>query len=162
MNQHVRILIPISTVSLAALLVILVMPVHASQAADDCLAKPNAAAPDGSHWYYHVDRATGRQCWYLGSAGRKVPQHASQDAPSISPSPAKMNTPPEPRMPVQPIASAEAGAGQSVPFALPVDQANTVADDPVSNSPAPWADIATSSPPVESSSGSIWNSAIEE
>ena len=30
MNQHVRILIPISTVSLAALLVILVMPVHAS------------------------------------------------------------------------------------------------------------------------------------
>ena len=91
MNQHVRILIPISTVSLAALLVILVMPVHASQAADDCLAKPNAAAPDGSHWYYHVDRATGRQCWYLGSAGRKVPQHASQDAPSVSPSPAKMN-----------------------------------------------------------------------
>jgi hypothetical protein len=90
MNQHVRILIPISTVSLAALLVILVMPVHASQAADDCLAKPNAAAPDGSHWYYHVDRATGRQCWYLGSAGRKVPQHASQDAPSVSP-PAKMN-----------------------------------------------------------------------
>jgi hypothetical protein len=156
MNQHVRILIPISTVSLAALLVILVMPVHASQAADDCLAKPNAAAPDGSHWYYHVDRATGRQCWYLGSAGRKVPQHAIQDAPSVSPSPAKMNTPPEPRMPVQPIAAAEAGAGQSVPFVLPVDQANTVADDPVSNSPAPWADIATSSPPVESSS------AIEE
>ena len=104
----------------------------------------------------------GRQCWYLGSAGRKVPQHASQDAPSVSPSPAKMNTPPEPRMPVQPIAAAEAGAGQSVPFALRVDQANTVADDPVMNSSAPWANIATSSPPVESSSGSIWNSAIEE
>jgi len=83
MNQHVRILIPISTVSLAALLVILVMPVHAGQAADDCLAKPNAAAPDGSHWYYHVDRATGRQCWYLGPAGGKVPQQASQDAPSV-------------------------------------------------------------------------------
>ena len=156
MNQHVRILIPISTVSLAALLVILVMPVHASQAADDCLAKPNAAAPDGSHWYYHVDRATGRQCWYLGSAGRKVPQHASQDAPSITPSPTKINTPPEPQMPVQPIAAtaaAEAGTGQ---------KANTVADDPVMNSSAPWPNIATSSPPVESSSGSIWNSAIEE
>ncbi|MGA6966823.1 MAG: hypothetical protein WBZ51_24830, partial [Xanthobacteraceae bacterium] len=78
---------------------------------------------------------------------------------------AKMNTPPEPRMPVQPIeaiAAAEAGAGQSVPFALRVDQANTVADDPVMNSSAPWPNIATSSPPVESSSGSIWNSAIEE
>ena len=131
MNQHVRILIPISTVSLAALLVILVMPVHASHAADDCLAKPNVAAPDGSHWYYHVDRATGRQCWYLGSAGRKVPQHATQDAPSVSPSPAKMNTSPEPQMPVQPIAAtaaAEAGTGQ---------KANTVADDPVMNSSTP-------------------------
>jgi hypothetical protein len=164
MNQHVRILIPISKASLAALLVILVMPVHASHAADDCLAKPNAAAPDGSHWYYHVHRATGRQCWYLGSAGRNVPQHASQDAPSVPPRPAKMNTPPEPRMPVQPIATtaaAEAGAGQSVPFAPRVDQANTVADDPVMNSSAP-SNIATSSSPVESSSGSIWNSAIEE
>src|SRR5271166_19868 len=161
MNQHVRILIPISTASLAALLAILVMPVHASHAADDCLAKPNAAAPDGSHWYYHVDRATGRQCWYLGSADRNVPQHASQDAPSVPPRPAKMNTPPEPRMPVQPIAAAEAGVRQSVPFALRVDQANTVADDPVMNSSAP-SNIATSSLPVESSSGSIWNSAIEE
>jgi hypothetical protein len=67
-----------------------------------------------------------------------------------------MNTSPEPRMPVQPIAAiaaAEAGTGQ---------KANTVADDPVMNSSAPWANIATSSPPVESSSGSIWNSAIEE
>jgi len=113
MNQNVRILIPISTASLAALLAILVMPVHA------------------------------------------------RDAPSVPPRPAKMNTPPEPRMPVQPIAAAEAGAGQSVPFALRVDQANTVADDPVMNSSAP-SNIATSSPPVESSSGSIWNSAIEE
>ena len=115
MNQHARILIPISTAILVALLVILVMPVHASHAADDCLAKPNAEAPDGGHWYTHVDRATGRQCWYLGSAGRKVPQHASQNAPFVSPSPAKMNTPLEPRMPVQPIATiaaAEAGAGQ--------------------------------------------------
>jgi hypothetical protein len=160
MNQHVRILIPISKASLAALLVILVMPVHPSHAADDCLAKPNAAAPDGSHWYYHVDRTTGRQCWYLGSAGRNVPQHASQDASSVPPRPAKMNTPPEPRMAVQPIATAEAGAGQSVP-SLRVDQANTVADDPVMNSSAP-SNIATSSSPVESGSGSIWNSAIEE
>jgi hypothetical protein len=61
-------------------------------------------------------------------------------------------------MPVQPIAAiaaAEAGAGQSVPFALRVDQANTVADDPVMNSSTPLANIATSSPPVESSSGPL-------
>src|SRR6202047_2715995 len=107
MNQHVRTLIPISTVSLAALLVILVMPVHASQAADDCLAKPNAAAPDGSHWYYHVDRPTALQCWYLGSPGRKNPQHASQDAPSVSPTPAKMNPPPEPPNALNRVAALE-------------------------------------------------------
>jgi hypothetical protein len=32
---------------------------------DDCLAQPNSGAPAGSHWYYHVERATQRKCWYM-------------------------------------------------------------------------------------------------
>lgn len=36
--------------------------------ADDCLAAPKAAAPQGQHWYYHIDRATRRKCWYLHGA----------------------------------------------------------------------------------------------
>ena len=42
------------------------------QAADECLAAPNAAAPAGSHWYYRLERPTQRKCWYIGEAGRAV------------------------------------------------------------------------------------------
>ena len=40
--------------------------VHPASAADDCLSKPKGTAPAGQHWYYRSDRATKRQCWYLG------------------------------------------------------------------------------------------------
>lgn len=40
--------------------------------AEDCLAGPNAQAPQGSHWYYRLDRATHRKCWYVGA------QHAQR------------------------------------------------------------------------------------
>jgi hypothetical protein len=43
-----------------------------SRAADECLRGPNSTAPAGSHWYYRVDRSTGRHCWYLGALGQKV------------------------------------------------------------------------------------------
>jgi hypothetical protein len=42
------------------------LQVHPASAADDCLTKPKATAPAGQHWYYRSDRATKRQCWYLG------------------------------------------------------------------------------------------------
>lgn len=35
-------------------------------AAEECLSKPKDGAPAGKHWYYRSDRATKRQCWYLG------------------------------------------------------------------------------------------------
>jgi hypothetical protein len=38
----------------------------AEPAGDDCVAKPNSAAPQGSHWYYRVDRPANRRCWFLG------------------------------------------------------------------------------------------------
>ncbi len=33
--------------------------------ADDCLTAPKGVTTPGSHWYYRIDRATKRQCWYL-------------------------------------------------------------------------------------------------
>jgi len=32
---------------------------------DDCLAAPGREAPQSRHWYYRVDRANHRKCWYL-------------------------------------------------------------------------------------------------
>jgi len=39
--------------------------------ADDCLAAPNSPAPKGSHWYYHLNRATQQKCWYVRSVERQ-------------------------------------------------------------------------------------------
>jgi hypothetical protein len=44
--------------------------------ADDCLAAPNSPAPKGSHWYYHLNRATQQKCWYVRSVERQ-PQEAT-------------------------------------------------------------------------------------
>src|SRR6516225_9297722 len=39
---------------------------------DDCRAKPDGTAPAGLHWYYRVDRANNRHCWYLHQQGMRV------------------------------------------------------------------------------------------
>ena len=58
---------------------------RASRAADDCITKPNAAPPQGSHWYYRTDRTTQRQCWYLKPEGEKV--RATVDQPTAAAQP---------------------------------------------------------------------------
>ena len=78
---------------------------RASYAADDCLSKPNATAPEGSHWYYRLDRATRRECWYLGPEGRKVRPRQSGDAQPAQAHPAKRTTQPAPQIPTKVITS---------------------------------------------------------
>ena len=46
--------------------------------ADDCLAEPNPTAPPGSHWYYHMDRATQRKCWYIRATDQSAQPAATQ------------------------------------------------------------------------------------
>ena len=41
--------------------------------ADDCLAAPNSPAPPGSHWYYRLDWATQRKCWYVRAGDTALP-----------------------------------------------------------------------------------------
>ena len=38
-------------------------------AAEPCKASPGGAAPRGMHWYYRINRATNKHCWYLGPVG---------------------------------------------------------------------------------------------
>lgn len=51
-----------------------------ANAAADCLASPKGAAPQGQHWFYRVERATKRQCWYLRAEGAKEGAKATQSA----------------------------------------------------------------------------------
>jgi hypothetical protein len=60
---------------------------RSSSAADECIVKPNAPAPQGSHWYYRVDRVNKRQCWYVAAEGPKVRAPARETASRV-PTPA--------------------------------------------------------------------------
>jgi hypothetical protein len=49
----------------------------------ECRASPGASAPAGLHWYYRVDRANNRHCWFLHSDGMQIIAH--EDAQSLKP-----------------------------------------------------------------------------
>ncbi len=58
---------------------------QAAQAGDDtCLSSPKGATSNGGHWYYRIDRATKRQCWYLRDEGEKTTR-APLDSPATPP-----------------------------------------------------------------------------
>jgi hypothetical protein len=55
----------------------------APRAADNCLLEPGTdALPQGKHWYYRIERGTGRKCWYTRDADDTS---ARADAPSAVP-----------------------------------------------------------------------------
>ena len=56
-----------------------VTDLHAQAAADKCLLTPKGAAPAGSHWYYRIDHAAKRQCWYIREESDKTAPAASQE-----------------------------------------------------------------------------------
>ena len=52
----------------------------AAQAADECLGAPSAPSAKGQHWFYRIDRASHRKCWY-----QRVHDAIVQRAPPSSP-----------------------------------------------------------------------------
>ncbi len=89
-----------------------------ANAASDCLASPKGTAPDGQHWYYRLERATKRQCWYLrAESGKATPtaqagpdtptaesavpqQHSVQDARAEYLTPQNITAPKTPAAPI--------------------------------------------------------------
>jgi len=69
MSRRLALVVPII---LAASVGAISFSATTGDAADDCLTSPRGTAPQGSHWYYRVDRSTGRHCWYLGAGGQRV------------------------------------------------------------------------------------------
>lgn len=58
--------------------------VQVAQVADSCLSAPSGATPEGSHWYYRLDRVTKRQCWYLREESEKADDKFARAAPPES------------------------------------------------------------------------------
>jgi hypothetical protein len=67
----------------------------ATEAADSCPSRPKGAPPQGGHWYYRIDHATKRNCWYLGEEKEKLsrpaPEHSKRPTNSVS-SPSSAST----------------------------------------------------------------------
>src|SRR6266481_877165 len=64
----------------------------AAAAAEECLSGPNDKALGGGHWYYRIDRATNRHCWYQRDEGEKrsqlTPPNSAASARPATPKPA--------------------------------------------------------------------------
>jgi hypothetical protein len=98
-------------------------PAGAAPAADTCLAGPNGTAPEGRHWFYRVDRAKHRNCWYLGAQGAKVRRAAPRPR---TPAPAEAAEPPGPAV-AEATSDAPTAIEPAVPAPAPVP-AGRVAD----------------------------------
>jgi hypothetical protein len=58
---------------------------NSAKTADSCLSGPKGPVPAGGHWYYRVDRATKRNCWYIGEknkSARAAPKDSTSAAAS--------------------------------------------------------------------------------
>ncbi len=114
-----------------------------AHATETCLSGPKGAAPKGSHWYYRIDHATKRNCWYVRAEGDKPV--ASQNSPLSQVSP-------QPETPLQPsVANARAEAGPAdigQPNAGAAERTPSGAANNAQGSDAPTADSGQS--PVSS------------
>lgn len=60
---------------------------------DTCLSGPKATVPAGGHWYYRIDQATKRHCWYVGEEKDKTAQAAPRGSSSAAAAP--VSAPPQ-------------------------------------------------------------------
>ena len=131
---------------------------YAAQAADDCLTQPNLRTSATGHWYYRIDRATQRRCWYLKQADTTTPATVAPAATTATTAPPTTNGQPNifsalssmfgaaPRPnSMAPEATTAAGATETAPDvpakrqapkALRVNSAKTVPSKPPRQSPS--------------------------
>jgi len=57
----------------------------AARAADDCLSEPNGQTPQGKHWYYRIERGSGRHCWYVRGEDEPARAAAPESTPTAKP-----------------------------------------------------------------------------
>jgi hypothetical protein len=95
---------------------------HSAAQAADCLLAPKGAPREGGHWYYRIDHATQRHCWYV-----RDEEKLSQAAPEDSALPASPVSPQKPIAAQRSIADAHAE--------LPLPQTRI---EPASVANTPW------------------------
>lgn len=104
-----------------------------AKAEDKCLSKPKGAPPEGGHWYYRIDRATKKNCWYIGDEKEKPARAASQESSPPA------SSAPLPRKPAAPPSISNARAELPMPQTRVEQETNAAAAAP--HMPAPVANI---------------------
>lgn len=112
---------------------------NTANAASDCLASPKGVAPQGQHWFYRLERATKRQCWYLRAEGAKAA--TTTQTASSTPQPDS----PQPQSVQNARAEYIAPQGNAAQAAQPAQAAATV---PPATQPAPAASSEAQQPAV--------------
>ena len=75
-------ILPAILVAVPATIWFATQPSFGESAGEICRASPGAAAPQGMHWYYRIDRATKQHCWYLNSEGLHVHSFGNVASPT--------------------------------------------------------------------------------
>jgi hypothetical protein len=104
-----------------------------AHAVDSCLAEPDLQSTEPGHWYYRIDTATHRKCWFLSSdppGARQAAPAKPAAAPVPLPRPAT-NAPATPPAAVQADAPAPASVNTLKPTDLiqPLATTNRTATD---------------------------------
>jgi hypothetical protein len=143
-----------------------------ANAADECLAEPNGPTSQGKHWYYHIERGTGRHCWYqrgqdeatASTAAQDQTADASDDAASPKDQAQAANDQAPPPIVRPPARRSETPATRSIADARAEWPAKTRVGDNSAAAPATTAAPATapapataaSSAPPNAANGSVW------
>ena len=130
--------------AVAAILSFSAIPTSSGSAAETCLAAPTQPAPQGSHWYYRLERATQRKCWRLVKLDREPQGTAKQAAPR--PEPADEDAAPAAETSAGRVQSPQHGWLTRSASAVPETTAPTQATPDRASEPAD--DQAAAPPPV--------------
>jgi len=127
----------IAPATVAALLLpfLVTIPSGGAAPAAECLAAPNAAAPEGSHWSYRTDRVNRRKCWYVAPEDGSVRQTVRRPARPAQP-PATSSAPQDAASPAPRAEEKTDGQSASPP------QAEAPASPPKAEGPDAWPQMA--------------------
>jgi hypothetical protein len=67
-----KILRPAFLIGVPASVLLMAQATFGETAAEECKTRPDVTTPAGNHWYYRINRADKRHCWYLGAAAAAV------------------------------------------------------------------------------------------
>ena len=98
---------------------VLLMTAQHAAAAAECLTEPHQDVSRGQHWYYHIDHATNRKCWYQRAEGESASNVAAAPKPVLQksePAPLLLKNARAQLPGPQPRAAANAGASPAVPI----------------------------------------------